>query len=261
MKCVRTQRVVVCGYPKSGTSWLTKLTADLLECPVSGMWRGGSRHPFKSAEDNSVNFECYKSHLPVFKIQNNRTNRYNADKIIYIVRDPRDVIISAAHYFNTSSHYLKWQSVFKKLRIRRIASFLLNRTDYQVALECVTKGGKIVNMEIPWHEHVLGFLETEHLIVRYEDLLSNPQDELKNIQEYVGVNLEKPKLEKIIRKHSFNRKKNKYKRDGNKKGLQFLRAGESGQWEKRLTSCQVQEVSNACNSTLHRLGYETHENI
>jgi hypothetical protein len=32
------RRVLVVGYPKSGNTWLTRLTAELLNAPVRGFW-------------------------------------------------------------------------------------------------------------------------------------------------------------------------------------------------------------------------------
>ena len=247
-------RVVVCGYPKSGTSWLTRLTADLLGCEVLGMW-GKKIREEPELEKNSIFFECYKSHLPANYFQNAKINHIYPDKIIYIVRDPRDVIISAAHYFNVSPFYLRWKDALKKYRLRRIFSFFFNRTDYQTALEIVTEGGDIVNMNIPWDVHVQGFADEGHLIVHYEELLSNPLNELGKIQNFIGIKHDSQHMKAVVKKNSFHEMKSKYIREKNKKKIRFLRKGEAGQWRTRLSRDQVQKIHQTLGKTLAEQGY------
>ena len=35
---MKKKKVVVVGYPKSGCTWLVRLVAELIQCPVTGFW-------------------------------------------------------------------------------------------------------------------------------------------------------------------------------------------------------------------------------
>ena len=59
------RRVLVVGYPKSGNTWLTRLTAELLGAPVKGFWR--EPQSFELAVEGSARsseIEVYKGHQP-----------------------------------------------------------------------------------------------------------------------------------------------------------------------------------------------------
>ena len=93
------KRILVVGYPKSGNTWLTKLVAALVDCPSKGYLEQDERIEISQEGLNrNSNYECWKSHHMLHELQ--ETISCN-DKIIYIVRDPRDLAISATHYLKS----------------------------------------------------------------------------------------------------------------------------------------------------------------
>jgi hypothetical protein len=89
------KRIIICGYPKSGNTWLTRLTAEIVECPVKGFWDNLSlKEEALEGLDRVSEWECYKSHFCM-----KRLNVNEDDKIIYVIRNPKDIIVSAYHYF------------------------------------------------------------------------------------------------------------------------------------------------------------------
>src|SRR6056297_564086 len=95
------QIVIASGYPKSGNTWLTRLTAQLIGCPVKGFWTQPQNkdHAIEGTERVSE-YRCFKSHHTYQSLEESFTTFGNrTEKVIYIVRDPRDVAISATFFF------------------------------------------------------------------------------------------------------------------------------------------------------------------
>jgi len=100
--------VVVVGYPRSGNTYLTRLIADILDSPAS---RFGAALPLATeGADRPGDWFVTQLHMrPVEYPGDKRSlvdaNHFNfygyaGEHIVYIVRDPRDVAISAMHYWD-----------------------------------------------------------------------------------------------------------------------------------------------------------------
>lgn len=98
----------VAGYPKSGSTWLTWLLGDLLDSPT-----GGSTPAQDAIEiacegaERSGQYLIRKGHY-VLTTEGDRAvpepHKLNPDHldgapVVFIVRDPRDIVVSAAHYY------------------------------------------------------------------------------------------------------------------------------------------------------------------
>ncbi len=57
------KKVIIVGYPKSGNTWITRLTAELLNCPVKGFLyeKDNNEIAIEGLNRTSI-YECYKSH-------------------------------------------------------------------------------------------------------------------------------------------------------------------------------------------------------
>ncbi|HMB99984.1 MAG TPA: sulfotransferase domain-containing protein, partial [Flavobacteriaceae bacterium] len=99
------KNIVIVGYPKSGTTWIARLVAELVECPLEGAWGFESvTTAYEEGRKRTSDFICYKSHHTFNEIYSVKKGIY---KIIYVVRDPRDIVISSLYYFNISNPTLK----------------------------------------------------------------------------------------------------------------------------------------------------------
>lgn len=215
-------RIIICGYPKSGNTWLTRLTAEIINCPVIGFWC----EPFNHEEaieglDRDSNYECFKAHHNLHDM--NYTLKYygnDREKIIYIVRDPRDVIVSAYHHFSRNKA-IPYRILFKIMSITSYTSRkyeeLFNYWTKNIESEKLKSftrkllegGSKKDNywLRTPWKEHVLGYLNSGMHIVKYEDLKINPLDEARKICEYLSIDRTNEQLSEAIANQSIDKKR------------------------------------------------------
>jgi len=56
------RRILICGYPKSGNTWLTRLVAELVGCPVSGLWMCTKNTTDNKGQTRISEYECFKAH-------------------------------------------------------------------------------------------------------------------------------------------------------------------------------------------------------
>ena len=128
------KNIIVVGYPKSGCTWATRLVAELVGCPVGGFWQSDKKEIAIEGEDRISDYRCYKSHhqLAELEVQPNEPETW----IIYILRDPRDIAISGASYFQFD-RFPKLAALFRSVRrgeklYRHTLYPLLVRQDYRL---------------------------------------------------------------------------------------------------------------------------------
>ncbi|HEY5035502.1 MAG TPA: sulfotransferase domain-containing protein, partial [Chthoniobacterales bacterium] len=77
-------------------------------------------------------------------------------------------------------------------------------------------------------------------IVRYEDLLAEPEEEARRILQHLGLERSPNEIAIAVANQSFARKKAALLESGETGRAKFLRVGKSGQWREQLpTPLQV----------------------
>jgi hypothetical protein len=249
------RRVLVVGYPKSGNTWLTRLTAELLGAPVNGFWKE-PRNDEMAVEGQSrvSDFEVYKGHHSYGAMRRD----FNLANVIYVVRDARDVAISAAHYFPFTP-----PSWFGK--VTRCAGRLLPAARKET-LENVRLCRMILtladgNREVSpwcanaWDEHIYAYVDSGAFVIRYEDLLAAPERECRRLLAHFGVERSAAQIQNAIAAQSFQAAKHKFEQNGDQKRAEFLREGRAGAWYDRLSPAQRQFCRERFGPMLARLGY------
>lgn len=257
------KNIIVVGYPKSGNTWLTRLTAELVNCPVVGFWNSDHDEIAREGEDRKSDFRCFKSHhqLHELKIEDNPDEYY----IIYIVRDPRDVIVSGAHYFRFERRDQIGKLLMripKGLRVcRKIMYKVLNPQTCRIQkmMNAVIHGSAEVHhwCRIPWNSHYKPYLNGGYLFVRYEDLLSSPERECRRILDYLNIARNDSDIKFAIAKQSLARKRGEFLAKGEEKKAGFMRVGKGGQWKKNLSERQEKKLIDYLRGDLERLSYQT----
>ena len=220
---------MIVSYPRSGNTWVSFLLANLLE---------DSRYP--------LNFQQVQNRVP--SIHSNNEFRkapvmsgprfikshmpYDPEykKVIYIVRDGRDVMVSTYNYY-----------------------FSTNQISFLDFLQLNIWPG-------PWYTHVLSWLENAHLIdmllVRYEDLLTDPYEQLKNIAHFIGLETDQNRIDCSVRNSSFTAlSKMEDNLTTHTNHPRFFRTGKSGMWRPYFDQEHKEVFKAYANPALIRLGY------
>ena len=240
---VSSRDAFLVSYPKSGNTWLKFMLAYLLSGREAdfdndstviaevGSHRGAPRVL-------SGGGRLIKSHEPYSGPQR-RVYR----KAVYLARDGRDVAVS--YYYTLIRRGLYSGDFGPFLRL-----FLDGRVDGYG----------------PWHEHVESWLSrplqqgTALLVVRYEDLLSEPVRELSAVMEFLGTPVTRERAEEAVHTYSAERmrERERFSRFHEKKkrrDIMFVRAAASGDWVRTFTPEDEKLFARVAGDVLRRLGY------
>jgi hypothetical protein len=242
-RSIRNGDTFIVGYPKSGTNWigflLALIVADRATGTRSQITLEESSRWVPDFNDDYFGFRplpddptlgrprVFKVHAPFDP---------ELARVIYVVRDPRDVIVS---YF------------YHKLR---------TKTDFEMSIEEYVETND--NWPGDWGEHVTGWLEAidedRVLLVRYEDLQTDPTSEFRRIVDFSGFEIGEVELAEYVERSSFtNMRRAEVACDGDEAGeLRFTRKGVVGDWRNELSPESVSLIEKRYGSLMVSLGYE-----
>ncbi len=156
------------------------------------------------------------------------------EKIIYIVRDPRDVAISNSKYAFTP-----YRSALFPPGVSNSHLYLDKKLEHEIYL---------------WVQHVGGYLKLKSQfpihVVFYERFIQSFDEELSNLIDYLGLNLGDSSGKKIRDSVAFESMK--------AKDPQHVRSGKIYEWNELLTKRQKRGVLNIAKPMLRFLHYPLH---
>ena len=204
-------------------------------------------------------FIFFKTHSANASLNHNQyTNENNSLGLIYIVRDPRDIIISYSKYQNISIN-----RAIEKITNKAIIEFSGFKDNDQPSSLITNKLPYIMSS---WDINFKSWerLDVPKLFIRYEDLLDNPLSILNEIIVFFQNNLkiEISKLDKkinnIINTTNFQFLKSQEQKYGFGESTthsDFFRKGAKNQWEAELTTKQIKTIENSFNPLMKKLKY------
>lgn len=249
--------IIVAGYPKSGTTWLARLVGELLVCPVEGFLnKPGENEMAKEGEDRHSDFYVLKAH----QLYNEITSSIDNARVIYIVRDVRDVVVSGARFFRfRPGKPLKKLPSFVRPFKRLYKKYFWNteRRRFEHMINAVANGIDIPRwMDTPWDQHIQTFIDNNVYILKYEDLVRDTVGKCEDILQSLGrTDISRNHIEAAVEKQSFKRVKKKFLADGDAQNIKLMREGKTRAWENLLTESQKMFLMERFDNTLKNFGY------
>ena len=182
------------------------------------------------------------------------TDNNNTRGVIHIVRDPRNVVLSIKNHFSLPN-------------IDKATKFLLDKNKWVVGSK---DKGVIPNFISSWQMHYISWksFPKNNLLIKYEDLLENPINEINKIyiflKKFFDLNLKSIDLERINNLSSFDNLKKKesegkFKENlehlETKKKIKFFNLGPLNNWKADLDQDLRYKIEREFNKEMKELGY------
>lgn len=168
--------------------------------------------------------------------------------IIYIVRNPYDVVISMANHFDVT--------VDKAVEYMTSSDFSLANSDDRLVKQ-------FRQQILDWREHFYSWnnlTSVPKILFKYEELLEDPEHNFAALIDFLSVQLDEDKLRKALEFSSFNIVRSQEESLGFSEvaspGKKFFSFGTSGHGKKLLSNQQIQKMQDAFLTHMRILGYE-----
>ena len=198
-----------------------------------------------------------KTHSALCKLENNAfTNKANTKGVIYIVRDPRNVITSFSHHYS--------------MNIEKSFNFMTDKSNMLVGSEWGGKNFGIATILGNWSEHYKSWKNLKIapiLIIKYEDLLNDPKNSfikiIKFLSQFMKIEINEKKITNTINSCSFDNLSQKEKSEGfeeamtspQKEKINFFYLGKKNNWENLLDAKIEKKISKIFNDEMRELKY------
>ncbi len=173
-------------------------------------------------------------------------------RVVYIVRDPRDVALSF-YYYNLKTRVLPEKYPMDDFVSRFIAANVVPYAD---------RVGS-------WEDHVLSWVrlrqgKTNFHLIRYEDLLADPAAILRSVAPLLRVDPTEERLARAITLSSASQMRSLEKKEseqwettkGTRQDIPFVREAKAGSWRQQLPPPSVRKIEQVWGATMQALRYE-----
>ena len=277
------------SYPKSGNTWVRAFLASVLYTKdgrtnlddLKKLQQYPLKYQFNDLINNDFNLKNLSKNWIKSQsiINSNKKHRFlkthhamcnfngyyftdytNSLGTIYIVRDPRNVVSSVYNHFSLKS-------------MEQAKDFIFNEN---MAIDMILdkKNDKNINRIVytlisSWKNHYNSWKKFRRnlLIIKYEDLIDNPEKEFLKIRKYLSkilnYEIDDLKFHNAIQENSFDKLKNVEKKNGfnesvfdNKKMKKnFFNLGPKNDYKKILDEKIVKEIEEKFCIEMKELGY------
>ena len=234
------------SFPRSGNTWTRFLVCNLIN------------------PDDPVNFAQLESRIPEIYFVTDRKLRSfprprvikshecfdpRYKRIVYIVRDPRDVFISYYEF------QLKRRVISDDCSLEE---FLPRFMDSEIE----PKIGS-------WRDHVVSWTATRagqknFLLLRYEDMIADPREESTKIASFLGLDCSPDRIALAVSLSTADRMRKLEKEQSRewkatrktRQDKPFVRKATAGGWKSALPERCVTQIESAWGDIMRSVGYE-----
>jgi hypothetical protein len=273
------------SYPKSGNTWVRSILAALLYSSdgafnfdlIKKIPQFPKKEVFKDLVKDFSNFneikknwitvqekinsekeiKLLKTHNGKYTVEkDNFTDDQNSLAVIYIVRDPRTLVKSISNHF-TKSHY-------------EASKFLIAPNLIGNGKSFEERKDGILTLIGKWNDHYRSWTKNKNnlLLIKYEDLVNNPETELtkliKFLEKYISFKTSEKKNKTILETTSFSNLKNMEEQGLFKEGVlnkktnskaNFFHLGPKNKWQENLDKKIINEIEKNFYNEMKELGY------
>ena len=208
---------------------------------------------------NSIQF--IKTHSSLFNYNNNPfTDLNNTLGVIYVVRDPRNVVTSLANHSGISKEYA--------------AETMINNKAFGGKIDSEDKSNKIIVYSGRWNDNYNSWKSFKplgkYLLIKYEDMINNRDMTLRTILKFIHqidgkkFKIDQKKFQNVIDSTTFKKMKKLEENVGfqeaktdfkTEKKITFFNLGESNNWKKLLDPSLKIKIENSFKKELKELNY------
>tara|TARA_B100001250_G_scaffold216585_1_gene185843 strand:- start:296 stop:1153 length:858 start_codon:yes stop_codon:yes gene_type:complete len=280
----------IASYPKSGNTWVRFFILSILfgnknridlnhlkkieQFPIKSQFENIGLHSknlenLKEISKNWINaqkkinlsnkIQFYKTHNLLCQVEKNSFTDYkNTLGVIYIVRDPRNIITSLKNHYQKESY-------------EDVKKFMFDET----SVISSPKNLEIKDYPLPqiigsWKTHykLWKTMKKNYLLIKYENLINHPESEFKKISKFLEKNLKSKfnneDLDRAISASSFDKLESLEKESGflesitdNKTGKKkkFFYLGPKNNWNYLLDRKIVDDINIKFETEMKELGY------
>lgn len=243
--------LLIANYGRSGQGWLGYMLCYVLNAAyvepydfLVGKNHTYSRHVLENTGGYLPNRESTDYSL-VVKTHQPPSSTFTftlTEKVLYLVRDPRDVALSMHNLHMIQERSVTWRHprAKSKLALKKYFRFL----DWL----SIVRGSL---------RHYQCWKSTPHYLVKYEALLNNPAKELKAILNYLQAPVDENIVREAVELFSFEKITGRQRGEEDVQNPEF-RKGVAGDYKNKFSPWQLRMVNFLFGDELKDLHYEVH---
>ena len=268
------------SYPKSGNTWIRAIIASLIYSEdgifnfnlLKKVGQFPRRNHFNELTDDFTDLNNLSKYwitaqekinsdgkLRIFKTHNGNynfsendfTNKKNTLGVIYIVRDPRNIISSLSNHYQ---HDFKFSTDF----LLNEKSFLSNKDpNYKTEENIITLLGSWKNHYNSWK------IVSNLLLIRYEDLVLDVKSQVNRLSNFLKkfayFYTNEIKINNIIETTSFELLKKKEENEGFEEAvnskIKFFNSGPKSNWKNIVDEKLIHKIEKSFEKEMKELNY------
>ena len=239
--------LLIADYGRSGQGWLSYMLSYILNAAyiepynfLVGKRYTASDYVINLTQGDLVDREKTKYSL-VVKTHNYPSENFNLPKkVLFLIRDPRDVAVSMHNLHLIHEKSVGWNHPRAKISLLFEKYFKI--FDY-------------INTINGWQHYFCAYKKVNHFLVRYENLNKNPEDELNKILNYLDCADQENYIKEAVEKFSFEKITGRKQGQEDKNSTEF-RKGIVGDYKNKMSKFEIYVINKLFKKVLKDSGYE-----